>query len=312
MSRRLTSRARKRIVSTVSSSLHAAKRICKEAVLKRAADTKREPASKTLKSATNRVKKKRGKPKLVHKVLSYDMPLPTRNKKGELVFKDHPEFRPNLTPKQVLQAGAFGGSYFRNIASSVTGSKLKGVDQIVELPEDWFEGLNLRSQVCSPIYNPSVNKYGVRCGGGLDMWESSGWINEQDPYGWFQWYCHFYLGRRSVDDRRQISRGNGVMSAKGRWRNNLIGRCARNGKAFDDFSVSPVVRQALLHWGYILTEADADSYVRKKGLPELPEPIGIDVMTARHKPKGKPVYFDPYNMAKKTSGVAKFLASVRD
>ena len=39
-----------------------------------------------------------------------------------------------------------------------------------------------------------MNKYGVKCGGTLDMWESSGWISAIDPYGWFQWYCRFYLG----------------------------------------------------------------------------------------------------------------------
>jgi hypothetical protein len=43
-------------------------------------------------------------------------------------------------------------------------------------------------------------------GGNLDMWEYSWWITEIDPYGWFQWYCIFYLGRRSTDDERQIKR----------------------------------------------------------------------------------------------------------
>jgi hypothetical protein len=56
------------------------------------------------------------------------------------------------------------------------------------------------------------------------MWESNGWMAYIDPYGWFQWYCHFYLGRRSSDDTRQISRGNQVMSNTGRWRNNLTNK----------------------------------------------------------------------------------------
>ena len=55
-------------------------------------------------------------------------------------------------------------------------------------------------------YDESVNRFGVKCGGSLAMWESKGWISEQDPYGWFEWYCHFYSGRRSTDDDRQISR----------------------------------------------------------------------------------------------------------
>ena len=76
-----------------------------------------------------------------------------------------------------------------------------------------------------------ANTYGVTCGGGLDMWEGNDWIADCDPYGWFQWYCRFYLGRRCSDDERQVQRGNGVMGLRGRWRNNLTNkvptRCSR-------------------------------------------------------------------------------------
>lgn len=202
-------------------------------------------------------------------VLPDRMPLPTRNKNNELVFKDHPEFRPNLTPKEVLKLGSFGGGYFRRIKSSVTG-EVYGVNTYKEFPKDWFEDLNIKKQVTSSKYQASVNKYKVKCGGDLHMWESSGWISSIDPYGWFQWYCRFYLGRRSTDDERQIKRGLGVMGPKGRFRNQLIGRCARNGKKYDDVTVSPVIRQALQHWGYVLTKKDADAYVKKKKLPKLP------------------------------------------
>ena len=203
------------------------------------------------------------------KVLPGRMPLPTRNKNNELVFKDHPEFRPNLTPKEVLHLGSFGGGYFRRIKSSVTG-EVYGVNTYKEFPKDWFEGLNIKTQVTSSKYRTSANKYKVKCGGDLHMWESSGWISNIDPYGWFQWYCRFYLGRRSTDDERQIKRGLGVAGPKGRFRNQLIGRCARNGKKYDDVTVSPVIRQALQHWGYVLTKKDADTYVKKKKLPKLP------------------------------------------
>ena len=91
---------------------------------------------------------------------------------------------------------------------------------------------------------------------GLQAWESSGWIIEQDPYGWFQWYCRFCLGRRSNDDERQIARWAAMCGAKGRWKRNLIGQCIRQGKSFDDETCSPVVRQTLQHWAYRLTEAD--------------------------------------------------------
>lgn len=225
----------------------------------------------------------------------YTEPLPKRDKQGYLRFPDYPDFRPNLTPKEVLHRGSFGGTYFRNIQSGVLGKKIKGKDAIDELPKDWFKGLNLKRQVCSQIYDPTVNKYGVRCGGGLDMWEGSGWIAAQDPFGWFQWYCHFYLGRRTSDDSRQVSRGKGVIGDKGRWRNNLIGKIARAGKAFDDYTVSPVIRQALQHWGYDLTEKDAMKYVKKKGLPPLRKALGTKP-NARHYPSKRQGLFNPNTM----------------
>lgn len=193
--------------------------------------------------------------------------LPKRNKAGELVFRDYPDFRPNLTPKEVLQAGSFGGTYFRPIKSSVTGLSYR--NQHIEFPKDWFDGLDLKTQVCSPKYFASVNKYKKKCGGDLDMWEGSGWISDLDPYGWFQWYCRFYLGRRSTDDERQIARGLGVFGAKGRFRNNLIGKISRGGATTDDVAISPVIRQSLQHWGYRLTLADAQKYVKLKGLPAI-------------------------------------------
>jgi len=171
-----------------------------------------------------------------------------------------------------MQLGAFGGTYWRPIYSSVTGKKYK--DQHKEFPDSWFEGLTKSNHLTRAWHNydPVVNKNGVKCGGDLDMWESSGWISSLDPYGWFQWYCRFFLGRRSTDDKRQISRWAGVTSKKGRFRNQLIGRCARGGTSHDDRSISPVIRQTLLHWGYILTEHDAKEYVKLKRLPKLKSP----------------------------------------
>ena len=129
----------------------------------------------------------------------------TKNKKGQLVFPDEPEFLPNLTPKEILQMGSFGGTYFRPIYSSVT-KKNYGKEVYEELPKDWLEGLNIKKKIASLNYDININKYKAKCGGDLDMWESSGWIKAQDPYGWFQWYCRFYQGRRSDDDERQVSR----------------------------------------------------------------------------------------------------------
>ncbi|XP_076445586.1 uncharacterized protein LOC143283287 [Babylonia areolata] len=186
---------------------------------------------------------------------------PTRNKKGELVFEGAPDFRPNMTPKEVMQAGSFGGTYFRPIKSGITGKNYSGVWK--ELPKDWLEGLNIAKQVSSSKYDEGVNTYQSKCGGSLEMWESSGWIHKQDPYGWFQWYCRFYQGRRTADDDRQIGRWLRCAGTTGRWRNNLISKCVKSGASYNNHAISPVVRQTLQHWGYKLTKEDYDVYAKK-------------------------------------------------
>jgi len=180
--------------------------------------------------------------------------IPKKNSDGALVFPDSPEFRPNLTPKEVLQAGSFGGTYFRPIKSSVTDLKYNKMWN--ELPQNWLEGLNIPRTISSTLYDEKVNTYKAKCGGSLEMWESSGWIDKVDPYGWFMWYCRFYLGRRCYDDDRQIGRWKNCCGPKGRWKGNLIGKIARAGVAYDNKGISPVVRQTLQHWGYRLTEKD--------------------------------------------------------
>ncbi|CAH1799241.1 unnamed protein product [Owenia fusiformis] len=209
---------------------------------------KKKPAKKTYTSTINEDTNE------VTQSLVFTEPIPTKNSKGQLVFKDAPEFQPNMTPKEVLQAGSFGGTYFRPIKSGVTKQSYTGVWK--ELPKDWTEGLDISRKVISCTYRPEVNTYKVKCGGSLEMWEDSGWIHKQDPYGWFMWYCRFYQGRRTEDDERQIGRWLRCAGVKGRWRNNLIGKCARGGCSFDNHAISPVVRQTLQHWGYRLNEAD--------------------------------------------------------
>jgi len=214
-----------------------------------------------------------GKPKAVPKgpkitVESKRQPIPQKNAKGELVFHDYPNFRPNLTPEEVLRLGSFGGTYFRPIKSSVTGLSYK--DMHKELPESWIAGLDAKKYLTSSTYITSVNKYNQSCGGDLEMWETSGWITEVDPYGWFQWYCRFYQGRRCSDDARQISRGLGVIGPKGRWRGNLINKCLASTqppeKSVVNASIGPKVRQLLQHWGYTLTLDDLLAAKKSKKL----------------------------------------------
>lgn len=180
-----------------------------------------------------------------------------------LVFSDWTTFRPNMTPQQVMQSGSFGGTYFRPIFSSVTNHKY--TNAAAEFPGTWWKGLTPSKHLSSATYDKTVNRYRVACGGSLDMWESSGWIHAIDPYGWFQWYCRFYRGRRCEDDARQIRRWCQCAGVSGRFRNQLIAKCYREGKPFDDESVSPVIRQTLQHWAYVLTDADAKQYAKKKG-----------------------------------------------
>ena len=108
---------------------------------------------------------------------------------------------------------------------------------------------------------------------GLNGRESSGWMAAQDPYGWFQWYCRFFQGRKVDDDERQLSRWMKCCGPKGRWKSNLIGKCLRDGKCLRRRVREPVVRQAWQRWGYRLTRAHFDAgsaRVKAKGAAYLP------------------------------------------
>ena len=111
----------------------------------------------------------------------------------------------------------------------------KEFDQLKDIDQKFY---------CSDYYDVSVNKYGVKCGTSLRFWENKVWVNEIDPYGWFQWYFRYWLGRRSEDDVRQINRWKKVVS---RFRDKLVKMIKDAGSKFDDYSVSPKIRQILLH-----------------------------------------------------------------
>ena len=147
------------------------------------------------------------------------------SKKKDKVKKEidiHKQFKPNKKPKAVFRAGAFGGTYFRPINSSVTGKKHNG--SLNEYPDDWFKGMDVKKKVQSATYDKNVNKYKVKCGSSLEAWESSNWIMKQDPYGWFQWFCRYSKGRRTKDDERQIGRWLKLTGPKGRFRITLMNK----------------------------------------------------------------------------------------
>ena len=98
-----------------------------------------------------------------------------------------------------------------------------------------------------------VNKYGVKCGSSLRFWGNKGWINKIDPYGWFQWYFRYWLGRRSKDDKRKINRWKKIVS---RFRGKLLKVIRNAGSKYGYYSISPKIRQIVLLWGYELTEKD--------------------------------------------------------
>lgn len=160
-----------------------------------------------------------------------------------LIFKDYPEFRPNLTPKQIFSQGAFGGTYFRPITSSITGKSYKNKHTKYQF--------NISDNLLTREHEDNkLNKFGVHSGTTLEYWEERGWIKPQDPYGWVQWYCEFYYGRRSSDDERQINRWLAFAGPNGRFRLRLVSLCRQKKRKLSDTSVSPIIRQGLHHWAY--------------------------------------------------------------
>ncbi len=135
----------------------------------------------------------------------------------------HPEFKPELSPAQLLALGIFGGVYLRDCTD--------------EFPASWFA----KAKFASHNRDPRLNYFNVDASLSLTEWRNKGWLFGPDPRGWFQWYCRYYVGRRMADDSRQIKR----------WK--AMRRHAGAVKKFcepHDFSCRKKQRQALLHWAY--------------------------------------------------------------
>lgn len=134
------------------------------------------------------------------------------------------DFKPELTPKEMLGLGVFGGKYLNECRD--------------EFPADWFE--NARLSDAGP--DPKMNFFEVSASQPLKVWQEKGWINKDDPRGWFQWYCRYYMGRRvPEEDTRQIKR----------WKQMTrhIGQIKKNCHP-GDLTCRRRQRQALLHWAY--------------------------------------------------------------
>jgi hypothetical protein len=164
------------------------------------------------------------------------------------MFKDHPEFRPNISPKEMFKMGSFGGTYWRPIYSKITGKKYKNKHRLFK---NWWKGIP-ENWLSSNAYDKTINKYKVKVGTSLRFWESKKWIKKIDPYGWVEWYCHFYKGRRSPDDVRQIKRWLNIAGPNGRFRKWLINMIKQKKSRKNDYSISPKIRQTLQHWAYAI------------------------------------------------------------
>ena len=166
------------------------------------------------------------------------------------------QFNPNLTPRQIIEAGAFGGNYF----GVDVGANL---DDYKELFKIHFDGLDT-SLYLGEKYSPKKNRYGVRSGMDYNYWKEMGWMHQRDPYGWFEWYCKYSIGLRGNDDNRQISRWQDFTGTNGRWRNAIYKRIYET----KDWNISPRIQQSLLHWGYKVNEEDYMMWKNVRGINE--------------------------------------------
>ena len=134
-----------------------------------------------------------------------------------------PDFAPELTPAEMLELGVFCGKYLTDCRD--------------EFPANWFD----KAKLSSGGKDCSLNYFGVEASKPLSYWRGKGWIHEDDPRGWFQWYCRYFSGRRMEDDARQV----------GRWRafRRHCAQVRRHCEPGDPFC-RPRQRQALLQWAY--------------------------------------------------------------
>jgi len=136
----------------------------------------------------------------------------------------HPDFKPELTPQEMLELGIFGGKYMTDCRD--------------EFPDEWFK----HAKLCSTHHDANLNFFRVNASQPLSVWRARGWIYKDDPRGWFQWYCRYFMGRRIPDeDLRQIKRWKAFRRHIAQIKLNCFP---------GDHACRRVQRQALLHWAY--------------------------------------------------------------
>lgn len=153
----------------------------------------------------------------MQKKYTYELTAPI----GEL----DPSFKPDLTPKEMLKLGVFGGHYMTDCKK--------------EFPKDWF----IEAKMNPEKHDDSLNYFKIHASQPLSVWRAKGWICEKhDPRGWFQWYCRYYMGRRlPLEDARQIKRWRAFQRHLAQVKQN----CMKG-----DENCRRRQRQALLHWAY--------------------------------------------------------------
>lgn len=135
-----------------------------------------------------------------------------------------PRFKPELTPKQMLALGVFGGKYMTDCRG--------------EFPDDWYK----KAKLCPEKHDADLNYFGINASQPLSFWRKKGWIYKDDPRGWFQWYCRYFMGRRiGSEDDRQIKRWLAMKRHIAQIKIN----CKKG-----DLQCRRKQRQALLHWAY--------------------------------------------------------------
>ena len=163
-------------------------------------------------------------------------------------------FEPMFTPKEMLEKGIFGGTYFAELIDHK------------DFPEEWFENIG-ESFYKSDKYLTKVNFFKIKSGQSQEEWEAKGWMHKDDPRGWFEWYCKYFLGRRHEDDERQIKRWAAFCGPKGRWRNIIYAKIHASGCGIENSQdVSRRIQQSLLHWSYMVNEKDYAAWKKEKGI----------------------------------------------